>query len=108
MLSSLRQHVYDLHLELPKHNLVVWTMGNLSARDPETGLVVIKPSGVRYEHMTPDDMVIVDLDANVVEGHQCGFLRSAESPEARALERCLASVPCRDRAPRLPAACGQS
>ena len=68
MLSSLRQRVYDLHLELPKHNLVVWTMGNLSARDSESGLVVIKPSGVRYEHMTPEDMVIVDLDANVVEG----------------------------------------
>ena len=68
MLSPLRQKVYDLHLELPKHNLVVWTMGNLSARDPDTGLVVIKPSGVRYEHLTPDDMVIVDMDANVVEG----------------------------------------
>jgi L-ribulose-5-phosphate 4-epimerase len=68
MLSSLRQRVYELHLELPKHNLVVWTMGNLSARDPETGLVVIKPSGVRYEDMTPDDMVVVDMDANVVDG----------------------------------------
>lgn len=69
MLDDLRRTVYELHLELPKHELVVWTMGNLSARDPETGLVVIKPSGVRYEHMTPDDMVIVDLDANVIEGH---------------------------------------
>jgi L-ribulose-5-phosphate 4-epimerase len=68
MLDSLRQRVYDLHLELPKHGLAVWTMGNLSARDPETGFIVIKPSGVRYEHMTPDDMVIVDIDANVVEG----------------------------------------
>ncbi len=68
MLSSLRQHVYELHLELPRHDLVVWTMGNLSARDPRSGLVVIKPSGVRYEHMTPDDMVIVDIDANVVKG----------------------------------------
>lgn len=68
MLDSLRRQVYELHLELPRHNLVVWTMGNLSARDPETGLVVIKPSGVRYEDMTPDDMVIVDLDANVIEG----------------------------------------
>ena len=68
MLEQLRQHVYELHIELPRHNLVVWTMGNVSARDPETNLVVIKPSGVRYEEMHPEDMVIVDLDANVVEG----------------------------------------
>jgi len=68
MPSALRQRVYELHLELPRHGLVVWTMGNLSARDPETGLVVIKPSGVRYENMTPDDMVVVDMDANIVEG----------------------------------------
>jgi L-ribulose-5-phosphate 4-epimerase len=68
MLDDLRRTVYELHLELPKHALVVWTMGNLSARDPDTGLVVIKPSGVRYEEMTPDDMVLVDLDANVIEG----------------------------------------
>jgi L-ribulose-5-phosphate 4-epimerase len=68
MLETLRQELYELHLELPKYNLVVWTMGNISARDPATGLVVIKPSGVRYEDMTPEDMVIVDLDANVIEG----------------------------------------
>ena len=68
MLEQLRQHVYELHMELPRHNLVVWTMGNVSARDPETNLVVIKPSGVRYEEMHPEDMVIVDMDANVVEG----------------------------------------
>lgn len=69
MLSELRQQVYELHMELPKYNLVVWTMGNVSARDPKTGLVVIKPSGVRYEDMHPEDMVIVDLDANIVEGN---------------------------------------
>lgn len=68
MLEQLRQHVYELHMELPRHNLVVWTMGNVSARDPETNLVVIKPSGVRYEEMHPEDMVIVDMDANVIEG----------------------------------------
>jgi len=68
MLDALRQQVYELHLELPKYNLVVWTMGNLSARDPETGLVVIKPSGVRYEDLRPDNLVIVDLDARVIEG----------------------------------------
>jgi L-ribulose-5-phosphate 4-epimerase len=68
MLEQLRQHVYEMHMELPKYNLVVWTMGNVSARDPETGYVVIKPSGVRYEDMQPADMVIVDMDANIIEG----------------------------------------
>ena len=68
MLEQLRKHVYDLHMELVRYNLVVWTMGNVSARDPATGLVVIKPSGVRYEEMSPDDMVIMDLDSNLVEG----------------------------------------
>jgi L-ribulose-5-phosphate 4-epimerase len=67
MLTSLRQQVYELHLELVKYNLVVWTMGNVSARDPETGLVIIKPSGIRYEDMRPEHMVIVDLDANIVD-----------------------------------------
>ncbi len=68
MLETLRQRVYELHMELVRYGLVVWTMGNVSARDPETGLVVIKPSGVRYEHMRPEDMVVVDLDGQVVEG----------------------------------------
>jgi L-ribulose-5-phosphate 4-epimerase len=67
MLEALRQHVYELHLELVRYNLVVWTMGNVSARDPETGLVVIKPSGIRFEAMRPEHMVIVDIDANVVD-----------------------------------------
>ena len=57
-----------LHAELPRHNLVVWTSGNVSARDPKTGLVVIKPSGIRYEDLTPESMVVVDLDGKVVEG----------------------------------------
>lgn len=65
MLNSLRRQVHALHLELPKYK---WTMGNLSARDPETGLVVIKPSSVCYEDLRPDNLVIVDLDGNVVEG----------------------------------------
>lgn len=68
MLESLRRQLYTLHLELVKYNLVVWTMGNVSARDPETGLVAIKPSGIRYEDLRPEDMVIVDMDANIVEG----------------------------------------
>ena len=68
MLEKLRADIHRLHLELPKHNLVTWTSGNVSGRDPQTGLVVIKPSGVRYEVLTPDQMVVVDLDGRVVEG----------------------------------------
>jgi len=68
LLPELRREVYELHLELPKHNLVVWTMGNVSARDPQSGLIVIKPSGVRYEKLTPESMVVVDPDGKVVEG----------------------------------------
>ncbi len=68
MLTELRQEVWRLHLELPKNNLVAWTTGNLSARDPETGLVVIKPSGVKYEDLTPENMIIVNLQGEIVEG----------------------------------------
>jgi L-ribulose-5-phosphate 4-epimerase len=68
MLESLREQVWKLHLELPKNGLVTWTGGNVSARDPETGLVVIKPSGVKYEDLRPEHLVIVDLDGKVVEG----------------------------------------
>jgi L-ribulose-5-phosphate 4-epimerase len=68
MLESLRAEIYQLHLELPKNHLVAWTSGNVSGRDPKTDLVVIKPSGVRYEQLTPENMVVVDLDGKIVEG----------------------------------------
>jgi L-ribulose-5-phosphate 4-epimerase len=68
MLEKLREQLVQLHLELPRNNLVTWTSGNVSARDPQSGLVVIKPSGIRYENLTPESMVIVDLDGKVVEG----------------------------------------
>ena len=68
MLEKLKEELVDLHLELPKNNLVVWTGGNVSARDPETGLVVIKASGIRYEEMRPQHMVVIDLDGKLVEG----------------------------------------
>ncbi|HSL29809.1 MAG TPA: L-ribulose-5-phosphate 4-epimerase [Anaerolineales bacterium] len=68
MLETLKEELVQLHLELPKNNLVVWTGGNVSARDAETGLVVIKASGIRYEEMRPEHMVVVDLDGNMVEG----------------------------------------
>ena len=66
--AAVREDVYRLHLELPKHELVVWTMGNVSARDPETGLIVIKPSGIRYEQLSPQNMVVVDENGKIVEG----------------------------------------
>ena len=69
MLEALREEVWQLHLELPKNGLVSWTGGNLSARDAETGYMVIKPSGVRYEHLRPEHLVILDLDGTVVEGN---------------------------------------
>jgi len=55
-------------MELPKNNLVTWTGGNVSVRDPATGLVAIKPSGVRYDDLTPDSMVVLDLQGNILEG----------------------------------------
>ena len=69
MLEALREQLYQLHLELPKNNLVKWTGGNVSARDPETGLVVIKPSGIRYEELRPEHMVVVGLDGKIIEGN---------------------------------------
>ena len=67
-LDALRDEVAQLHQLLPANQLVVWTSGNISARDPETNLVVIKPSGVSYDRLTPESLVVVDLDGNVVEG----------------------------------------
>jgi len=68
LLEALREELWRLHLELPKNGLVTWTGGNVSARDPETGYVGIKPSGVRYEDLQPEHMVIVDLKGKVIEG----------------------------------------
>jgi L-ribulose-5-phosphate 4-epimerase len=68
MLERLRQEVCRLHMLLPKHNLVTWTSGNVSGRDPETGYVVIKPSGIHYDDLKPEHMVIVSLEGQVVEG----------------------------------------
>jgi L-ribulose-5-phosphate 4-epimerase len=67
-LEAIRHALVELHDELPRHNLVVWTGGNISARDPETNLVAIKPSGVRYGALTAESMVVLDLDGKIVEG----------------------------------------
>ena len=62
MLETLREQVWKLHLELPKNNLVMWTGGNVSGRDPATGYVVIKPSGVKYEDLRPEQLVVLDVN----------------------------------------------
>lgn len=67
LLPELRRIVADLHAELPKNNLVAWTSGNISARDPESNLVVIKPSGIKFEDLRAENMVIVNIDGEIVE-----------------------------------------
>lgn len=67
-LESLRHELVRLHDELPRNGLVTWTGGNVSARDPASGLVAIKPSGVRYGELTAEGMVVLDLDGTIVEG----------------------------------------
>lgn len=68
MLEELKKEVYEANMLLPKYKLITFTWGNVSAIDRKTGLIVIKPSGVDYEKMGPEDMVVVDLEGNVVEG----------------------------------------
>jgi L-ribulose-5-phosphate 4-epimerase len=66
--AETRRTVAALHAELPRNGLVAWTSGNISARVPGQDLIVIKPSGLSYDELTPESMVVVDLDGNVVEG----------------------------------------
>ena len=68
MLEELKKRVYEANMLLPKHGLVTFTWGNVSEIDRETGYFAIKPSGVDYDKLTPDDMVIVDLEGNKIEG----------------------------------------
>ena len=67
-LSEIKKMVADLHAELPRNDLVVWTAGNVSARVPGEDLLVIKPSGISYDEICADNMVVTDLDGNLVEG----------------------------------------
>jgi L-ribulose-5-phosphate 4-epimerase len=69
MLELLKNEVCRLNLALPANKLVVWTSGNVSVRDSQTGYVVIKPSGVKFENLEPDHMVVVDLDGNIIDGN---------------------------------------
>ena len=68
MLEELKKEICEYNLELPRRGLVVMTSGNVSGRDPDTNLVVIKPSGVKYATLQPEDLVVVDLDGKKVEG----------------------------------------
>ena len=68
MLEALKQQVYEANMELPKRGLITYTWGNVSGIDRETGYFVIKPSGVDYDALTPEDMVVMDLDGNKIEG----------------------------------------
>lgn len=84
MLEELKAKVCKANLDLVGHGLVIFTWGNVSAIDRETGLVVIKPSGVSYDSMKPSDMVVVDLDGNIVEGD---LNPSSDTPTHLALYR---------------------
>ena len=77
MIEELKKRVFEQNISLVKHGLVVLTWGNVSAKDEKTGLVVIKPSGVPYDIMKAEDMVVVDLDGNIVEG---GYRPSSDLP----------------------------
>ena len=68
MIDHLKEKVLEANLALVNHGLVIFTWGNVSARDPETGSIVIKPSGVDYKHMTADQMVVLDMDGKQIAG----------------------------------------
>jgi len=68
MLENLKKEVYQAHMKLWENRLVMWTSGNVSGRDSKTDLVVIKPSGVPYSELAPDNLVVVDLNGKIVEG----------------------------------------
>lgn len=90
MLEALKKTVCEANLLLPKHNLVTFTWGNVSAVDREAGMVVIKPSGVEYENMQPDDMIVVSLaDGTVVEGK---YRPSSDTPTHLVLYRAFANI----------------
>ncbi len=89
MLEELKEKVFRANLDLVKHGLVIFTWGNVSGIDRESGLVVIKPSGVDYDTMTVDDMVVVDLDGNIVEG---SLKPSSDTPTHLAIYRAWPEV----------------
>lgn len=91
MTAQLKQRVFEANMALPQHGLVIYTWGNVSAIDRERGLVVIKPSGVAYEVMRADDMVVVDLQGNCVEGR---YRPSSDTPTHLELYRRYPQMGC--------------
>jgi L-ribulose-5-phosphate 4-epimerase len=89
MLEQLKQEVLEANLALPKHNLVTFTWGNVSGIDREQNLVVIKPSGIPYEELKAEDLVVVDLEGNIVEG---SLRPSSDTPTHLALYRAFPSI----------------
>lgn len=89
MLESLKEKVWKANMELPKYGLVTFTWGNVSGIDREKGLVVIKPSGVEYDGMSIEDMVVVDLEGNVVEGK---WKPSSDTPTHLALYNAFPNI----------------
>ena len=89
MLEALKEKVLQANLLLPKHDLVTFTWGNVSEIDRESGLIVIKPSGVDYDGMKAEDMVVLDLDGKVVEGH---YKPSSDTPTHLVLYRAFPQV----------------
>lgn len=89
MLEQLKEQVCRANLELPQHDLVTLTWGNVSGIDRESGLIAIKPSGVPYDGMVPEDMVLVDLEGNVVEGKR---RPSSDTPTHLALYRAFPAL----------------
>ena len=89
MVESLKKQVCRANMELVEHDLVIFTWGNVSAIDRESGLIVIKPSGVLYDSMLPEDMVVVDLDGKVVEGR---LKPSSDTPTHIALYKAFPEI----------------
>lgn len=88
-LQALKQEVFDANLELVNQGLVIYTWGNVSGIDRESGLVVIKPSGVDYDTMTVEDMVVLDLDGNQIEGK---LRPSSDAPTHLAMYRAYEAI----------------
>lgn len=89
MLEALKQSVWEANLDLPKYGLVTFTWGNVSGFDRESGLMVIKPSGVPYEELQRDDMVVVDRNGQVVEGR---YKPSSDTPTHLALYEAFPAI----------------
>ncbi|WP_342047244.1 L-ribulose-5-phosphate 4-epimerase [Bacillus sp. OTU530] len=89
MLEKLKQEVLEANLLLPKHQLVTFTWGNVSGIDREQGLVVIKPSGIPYEELKAEDLVVVDLEGRIVEGD---LRPSSDTPTHLALYKAFSQI----------------